>query len=239
MGLSMKNNKGFTLVGLLGIMAVISALTMAGMMINKYMSNRSQANFEAAQTSAIKKNIEGQPLNAGSIESSAGQSMPGSSGDLPTTGAPGNINNAYDQANPDPYHPDNPGNPNNSDSPMNPSGSENIETKCNLPCHTAANPKTGATTCMLTDADCICLGICPIPVAPCVYVAKGPLNPKYVPTSQGGQGQACPGNPKNCVSPYIPCPNHGGECHCPFDHSDCIPWGSPPPSGMTPPPSAS
>lgn len=222
----LKNNQGFTLIGLLAIAGMLSVVTLSGIAISKYRANQADANQKASDAQQLVANLSGSTGVASVAGSGNLQYQPLANPD------PNDLNNPNNPNNPN--HPNNPNNPNNPDSPANPNNPNNPANPnfspppCASPCHSVTDPDSHVTTCMLTKIDCKCLGTCPIPPAGCVYVDDGPGDPKYQPAPEGG-GMACPfvPAPPVCTPPYVISPRYH-ECRCPGDVSDCTPFGNPP-----------
>lgn len=186
----MKNNQGFTLLGLMAIAALLSVIAVTGITIVKNKANQQAASETAANANRITSSVVGGAgASLGAVSKAEFQKLPNGLNDVDPNLTD---NSMYDPNNSDnPNHPSNPNHPNNTGTPA-PGGDPK---GCPEPCHLSADPNNNnIQTCMLTDADCACLGYCPMVPQGCVYVPSGPLHLKYQPAPQG-LGVACPGSP--------------------------------------------
>ncbi len=219
----MKQNQGFTLVGLMAIAAMLSIITVAGISIAKYNANQAEMAKRTAQGNQLISNITN---GNGTATLQGSGEMQFAVQPTPDPNSLSNPNNPESPNNPDslqnPTHRDSILNPNHPSNPANPNYSTS---SCPNPCHTFTDPETNADSCILTSIDCACAQKegCPTLPSGCAFVADGPGNPKYQPSPEG-QGQACPYT-RTCDEPLVLSAKYH-DCRCSDDTFDCTPWGS-------------
>lgn len=211
------NNRGFTLVGAVIIAATLGAVVTTGIVVTKYRSNKIESAKNSIRGDLVTRSVsavtESSANKTGGLQFAQIQNTTGTN--VGTNTITSDTTTTEESAG--------GGTTTGGTAP----------TSCTYPCHLYTDPLSNTTACIISDADCSCLGYCP---ANCQeYVPHGPLSPAVAAATGCNTIPACNaprevqcgcadkadcanvplGKNNTCVFPRIPI------CDCPGGISDC------------------